>query len=512
MSSRFQIIVIAFILALIGLLTVWYKAMFLNIPLTPHTQKFYYTLTAQIDFQGEKAPATLSMTLPQSQNGIHIISQETETADFGYTISKTKEGERGVWSKRLVEGEQTIFYKTTLSIEPYFNAPSSSILLPNEEETQNTFMVWEDVQRKAVMDLIQKVQTYSSNNITFMAKLIDELNAKEPKESVKVLLSIKDETKISLIGKILTYQKIPFRKIKGILLEDNLKNRKLTEMIETERSDGTSAYFDFEKGNIVKPDNFFIWQRGNEPLFVVEGVSKAKLRFSVIQTLAPVAESIKDHIYGEDSAFLNFSLYSLPSSEQNAFKQILLIPIGVLIVVILRILVGIRTMGTFMPVLFALTFLQTTLLNGLIMFFVIVFSGLFIRFYLSRLHLLLVARISAVIIVVIGIMSVMSILSYKLELTEALSVTFFPMIILSWTIERMSILWEEEGGHEVLVQGSGSLIVAVLTYFAMKNEYVAYLFFNFPEMLLVVLAMVIIIGRYTGYRLSELMRFTPVGR
>ena len=66
-------------------------------------------------------------------------------------------------------------------------------------------------------------------------------------------------------------------------------------------------------------------------------------------------------------------------------------------------------------------------------------------------RLLLVARISSVIIVVIAIMSMMSIISYKLGLTQVLTVTFFPMIILSWTIERMSILWEEEGKREVFV-------------------------------------------------------------
>ena len=40
-------------------------------------------------------------------------------------------------------------------------------------------------------------------------------------------------------------------------------------------------------------------------------------------------------------------------------------------------------------------------------------------------------------------------------LSEGLKITFFPMIILSWTIERMSILWEEEGPREVFVQVGG---------------------------------------------------------
>ena len=51
-----------------------------------------------------------------------------------------------------------------------------------------------------------------------------------------------------------------------------------------------------------------------------------------------------------------------------------------------------------------------------------------------------------------------------------------------------------------------------LLEFMMMNEYVAYLFFNFPELLLVVLSLIILIGRYTGYRVTELFRFKPLGR
>lgn len=163
-----------------------------------------------------------------------------------------------------------------------------------------------------------------------------------------------------------------------------------------------------------------------------------------------------------------------------------------------------------MPILLALAFMETKLLTGLILFVSIVGVGLVIRSYLSHLNLLLVARISSVVIVVIGIMSIFSILSYKLGINEALTITFFPMIILAWTIERMSILWEEEGAKEVYMQGGGSLLVAILAYFAMSNEWVAYLSFNFSELLLVILSIIILLGRYSGYRLLELVRFSPV--
>jgi len=177
------------------------------------------------------------------------------------------------------------------------------------------------------------------------------------------------------------------------------------------------------------------------------------------------------------------------------------------VVVVMRLLVGVQTSGTFMPILIALAFIQTTLLVGLIIFLVLIGSGLWIRSYLSRLNLLLVARVATVIIVVILLMAALAVTSYKLGLDQILTVTFFPTVIVAWTIERMSILWEEEGGHEVLIQGSGSLLVAVLAYLAMSNNLVEHLTFNFPELTLSLLGMILLLGKYTGYRLSELYRF-----
>jgi len=41
----------------------------------------------------------------------------------------------------------------------------------------------------------------------------------------------------------------------------------------------------------------------------------------------------------------------------------------------------------------------------------------------------------------------------------------------------------------------------------MGLAWLEHLIFTFPELLLVILALVILAGRYTGYRLTELRRF-----
>ena len=50
-------------------------------------------------------------------------------------------------------------------------------------------------------------------------------------------------------------------------------------------------------------------------------------------------------------------------------------------------------------------------------------------------------------------------------------------------------------------------MVAILAYVAMGIQWLEHLVFTFPELLLIVLAMTVLLGRYTGYRLLELTRF-----
>lgn len=511
MSSRFQLLFIVFFLTISGLSLAFYKVVYLDVPLIPHQKRSLFAITASIELQKNDNPIVVSMSLPQPQDGMQIVSSEVDSGDFGYTVSHENNIYRATWAKRELENNSKIFYKTILLADSFYKAPIEEVSVAANKLKEDQKGLWEESEQSAAKLLLDYVHSHSADDVTFVAQLITLFNSKQPMEAVNTLLQIKGETKISLISALMKHENIVFRKLRGIELIDGQKDRKLITMLKV-KSDDKWYLYSLKDAQISKPDNFFVWHDGNSPLLITKGEAKAKLRFSVTETKVSATKIAKNMIKEANAEFLDFSLYTLPSLQQNAFKQILLVPIGALIVVIMRILIGIRTMGTFMPILFSLAFIQTTLISGILMFVVIIGIGLFVRGYLSRLRLLLVARISAVIIVVIAIMSIMSIVSYKLGLEDVLKITFFPMIILAWTIERMSILWEEEGSHEALIQGGGSLIIAVIAYFAMDNVMVRYITFNFPELLLVILALIILIGRYTGYRLSELIRFVPLGK
>jgi hypothetical protein len=253
------------------------------------------------------------------------------------------------------------------------------------------------------------------------------------------------------------------------------------------------------------PEDTLLWQRGGKSLLDVTGGEDSQISFSMLRQTMPAMDLVR--LQQDTGGISRFSLYSLPIEEQSVFKLLLLLPLGALIVTFMRIIVGIRTSGTFMPVLLALSFLQTQLVQGLTAFVLIIALGLVLRSYLSRLNLLMVARISTLIVLVIFLTSIISIIGHQLGFNLGLTITFFPMIIIAWIIERMSILWEEDGSREVFIQGLGSLSVAVLSYLCMRMDIVRHLTFNFPELHLVLLGSILMMGQYTGYKLSELKRF-----
>ena len=86
------------------------------------------------------------------------------------------------------------------------------------------------------------------------------------------------------------------------------------------------------------------------------------------------------------------------------------------------------------------------------------------------------------------------------------------MVIISMVIERMSVVWEERGAFTAIKEGIGSLVMASLAFLAMSIHILAYWVTVYPEINLIVLGVIIAVGRYTGFRLLELIRFGDLAR
>ena len=497
MHSRKPFYILVALLFIVGLSASIYRGVKHQVPFLPGEQVQSWAVDAKISFDGTGDAAEVSFSLPQDP-AYEVLVENASSPGFGLSMSDDKDARRAIWSIREAYGSQDLYYKVTLVPTGVTQIHSDDI--PSQPEPY----LWPATEKSAAEQVINETWARSASNLSFAQQLMNAITATKRSQNMELLLSSQTATQVFL--HMLQTKGIPAREVSGLYLEDQRRRQSLSPFVEVFHN-GEWVLFDLVKGKQGRPENLLLWERSGHSVLDVMGGVNSQVHFSMLQdTRSALATSI-DMM---NNNALDFSLYQLPLEEQSLFKGILLIPIGVLMVVFLRVIIGVKTSGTFMPVLIALAFIQTSLVTGLVGFLLIVACGLMIRSYLSQLNLLLISRISAVIIVVIGIIGVFTLLSYKFGLSEGLTITFFPMIILAWTIERMSILWEEEGPKEVIVQGGGSLMVATLAYLAMSASWVQHWVFNFLGIHLVILALVLLMGQYTGYRLLELKRFKPL--
>lgn len=506
MKSIYKILLFSSFLIVVAFSLMLYKIVYLGFPLFQEETENIWNIEAKVTFTNkEKQSGVISLTLPSKQNGFLIINEESSSSNFGYTVQRLNNVRKGIWSKREIEeGSQVLYYSLDIIKDKY------TAVKPEKDFEQVIYK--EEVSTPVLLaakSIIDSVYSKSANSLTFASLLIDEFNQSKPSQATKLIKSnfMKTEKeKRDTFVKMIDYMGYKVRTVGALYLEDKVRNISLLPMLEVFYKDKWQL-FDVNKGMIANNQDIFIWQRGSQFLLEAEGVKNSDVKFSITKNIVPARNAALVKDVKNQSTLLDFSLFILPNETQNTFKFLLLVPLGALVVVFMRVFIGLKTSGTFMPILLSMAFIETQLLPGIVMFIVVVTMGLIVRSYMSYFNLLLVARISSVLIVVLAIMAFVAIMSEKLDLGYATSITFFPIIILSWTIERMSIIWEEEGAKEVFQQGGGSLIVSILAYFAMTNSTLSFITFNFPEVLLAVLGLTILFGRYSGYRLSELYRF-----
>jgi hypothetical protein len=512
MASRnlFVLSPVAVVVALLTALAffiVYLKVSLLHMPLEPGEASDVWTVEARIDFMAPTGPTLVNFRLPDQVPGFTYLDESFVSRGFGLNL--TQAPREAVWTIRRGEGEPlALFYRLQVYPENQ-NAPGNvGGRVPPSPQVPD----YPEPLASAIDDVLNRAREESANTFTFANRLMTILTDTTD-ENVKVIRDSRAPDQwVPLLTEILAGARITSRVVYGVSLRDDFVNRPLLTWIEINNGSEWRG-FNPQTGEMGYPDAFFPWVRGLQPILSSNGpafagqVRDLEVNFSV-QRQSVAQEELAQQV---ESTLLtgltNFTLYSLPIPSQEVYKILLMVPLGALVIAFMRVVVGVPTFGTFTPVLIALAFRETQLGWGITLFSLILFAGFLCRVALANLRLLLVPRLACMLIIVIGLMVVMSVLSQRLEFTQGLSVALFPMVILTMTIERMSIVWEERGSVETVKETIGTLAVSISGYYVMNHPLLMHLMFNFPELLLIVLAVCMLFGSYTGYRLSEVLRF-----
>ncbi|MEO8225624.1 MAG: inactive transglutaminase family protein [Gammaproteobacteria bacterium] len=506
--QAYKVWVLALLLFLIGGALFVYKWRVLGYPLLPEDETSIWTVEVTFQFDaGERAqPVKATLHIPGLTPGFAVLDENFVSRGYGFTTRLVPGGRQVQWAIRRATGPQTLYYRAVVYKDPAASENDTTPAFP-------TTPVLGEPRDTALQELVAQVRLQSADAASFTVELLKRLTASEGDQNVSLLLAGRTDptARARAAITVLAAAQIPARLMRGVILVDRERQSAVLPWLEVH--DGERwLYFDPATGAQGLPQNFLIWWRGNDPLFTLDGSGgNIDVQFSVQRNEADPVLVAERRAQGMQSRVADFSLFSLPIQAQAVYAVLLMIPMGALVVVLLRNIVGVTTFGTFMPVLVALAFRETQVLAGIILFSLVVTLGLLIRFFMENLRLLLVPRLASVLIIVVLLMVLISIVSHQLGLDMGLSVGLFPMVILTMTIERMSIVWEERGPMEAIQQGVGSLVVAAICFSVMELDMLKHLFFVFPELLLWVLAICLLLGRYSGYRLLELVRFKSLG-
>jgi hypothetical protein len=200
-------------------------------------------------------------------------------------------------------------------------------------------------------------------------------------------------------------------------------------------------------------------------------------------------------------------LTRLPVSMHDVLKILLLLPFAAFITTVVRNVIGIGTFGTFSPALLAMSFIYAEWRTGLVILLTVVTIGLVGRSFLERLRLLMVPRLSIILtVVILCVVFSLSTLYYMFDLASAQAV-LLPMVIMTMLIERFHVTVDEDGLIFAVKLALGTLVVAILCYAVLGWETVGDFVLKYPESHLFTIAAFIALGRYAGYRVTELWRF-----
>ena len=130
---------------------------------------------------------------------------------------------------------------------------------------------------------------------------------------------------------------------------------------------------------------------------------------------------------------------------------------------------------------------------------------------LARLNLLQVPRSAVMLSLVVVLLVAFILFSHARGRPVASAIPFLPLVIVTGLIERFWTTEEEDGTPAALRTMIATLLTAVAVFLVVRIDAVRSIAVDHPESLGLVVAALLVLGRYTGYRLTELFRFRDLG-
>lgn len=214
----------------------------------------------------------------------------------------------------------------------------------------------------------------------------------------------------------------------------------------------------------------------------------------------------------EDVTFLNFIgffvQYAVRSGvPANTIILILLLPFLAIVVVFVRQIIGIPTLEMFVPIALAITLVATGIAAGTVLLGTIIFASAVARLILRKIRIMQLPKMAlSMLLVSVFVLGSLTVTT-SLGLLNFRQFSFFPVLLLILLSDKIVGLYLARGNKSTLIITFFTLALGAAGFTLLSLEAVRNFVLLYPESILILIPINIIMGRYFGLRLTEFYRF-----
>lgn len=500
--------------------SIGYKLYVLDYPLEGLVPTMTYRVDLSMQVHGHGDDIDISTYLPPSNHRQRVTDEQNTSGRFAFSVVSDGQNRSAAWNGAAMSGQNSIVYSYSVKAQHLrYEIPEDLPIAQTYPPDLRVFLQPEPGIQVGDSLIQQRLGTLfpdgPPDTLTALTRihrhLQDDFANRDFSGFTDALTALKlgeasCNGKSRLFAAMARSLNLPARLVGGLVMEDGVK--RVTHQWVEIYVHGHWVPFDPVNDHFAEiPAHYLTLYYGDLALFKHTANTNFQYFFKIDKKLAPRHDAMEALSDSPLNALNFYALFERVGISQNLLKIILMLPLGALVTVIFRNVVGVETFGTFLPALIAAAARETGLMWGALGFCLIVVSSALIRKAVDALHLLHSPKMGIMLTVVIIMMLGMTAVAVKLGFFEVAHITLFPIAILAITAERFALIETEQGLGKAVRILFTTLLVMAAAYLVMESLFMQSLILAFPELLLVVIAMHMWLGKWMGIRAVEYIRF-----
>ena len=477
-----------------------------------------YRLKLAIDTQNEKQEEIQIKTFAPVNNLKQAVLEEQGISDlFTFSVSDEKENRRILWQSGKIKGNNRMEYSVVVKsrhikynfnentrLESYLPDSVKPYLKSSGDIQTDSPLIKKQLKKiiegkLTLFERIKAIHKYIINDIKYInfSGILDA-------ESCLTLGEGSCNGKSRLYVALAQNMGLPARLVGGIILNTSPK-KMIHQWVEIYINGQWVPFCPTNDHFAELPKNYITLYYDDQVLFKHTSGIDFNYSYSFESQIIPEGnkdkKSVPFTIFNMIGQFEKFNL------SLDIFIYLLMLPLAAFVSVILKNIIGLETFGTFLPILVASVLHNIGVFSGISVFFGIILAVFFLNNVISRLDLLYHPKMAILLSFVIFCLIAVFSLGLHFKIYNLVYVVFFPVAIVAITIHRVILLADEGSFKHLMVISLNTIAVILISFYFIHSAFLQLIMLSFPELIIALIGLNIMVGRWAGFRLTEYFRF-----